>query len=318
MSLVAARAESSERWKTSSQAAIRILRSLSCFVSNILLPCRTLINFNNMRFVHFTEPALSRLNNAEYASFISRFMGYLPLAEETTDENIPDELDLDDPELGAPALAIPAEIVSQMKTLLSQLMDLTKQTRSSVETKKMNDLEKQRDAIATFITNRVYRSSTLPMEAEKEAGELLYNTLNPYLGMPELPLNQETITIKGLLKDLRKEEFAEAVVTLGVVNYMNELERVNNAYEELSVQRTSNNALQRASAKSRELRTEMNGLYTDMTDLAFASNVLNPSEESAAFIRDVNNLIAETQATRNLRDSGTSSDNAESDQPAEL
>ena len=79
-----------------------------------------------------------------------------------------------------------------------------------------------------------------------------------------------------------------------------------------------NNALQRASAKSRELRTEMNGLYTDMTDLAFASNVLNPSEESAAFIRDVNNLIAETQATRNLRDSGTSSDKAESDQPAEL
>ena len=56
-----------------------------------------------MRFVHFTEPALSRLNNAEYASFISRFMGYLPLAEETTDENIPDELDLDDHELGAPA-----------------------------------------------------------------------------------------------------------------------------------------------------------------------------------------------------------------------
>lgn len=271
-----------------------------------------------MRFVHFTEPALSRLNNAEYASFISRFMGYLPLAEETTDENIPDELDLDDPELGAPALAIPAEIVSQMKTLLSQLMDLTKQTRSSVETKKMNDLEKQRDAIATFITNRVYRSSTLPMEAEKEAGELLYNTVKPYLGIAELPLNQETITIKGLLMDLRKEEIAEAVVTLGLVNYMNELERVNNAYEELSVQRTSNNALQRASAKSRELRTEMNGLYTDMTDLAFASNVLNPSEESAAFIRDVNNLIAETQATRNLRDSGTSSDKAESDQPAEL
>lgn len=267
-------------------------------------------------FTRIDSYSLHNLNSAEYANFIDRYLALLPLA---ADPERPGELS-DDPPMGAPSLNISPDMVARMKALLETLMDLNKQSRSSVETEQIAETEHSRDIVATFITDRVFRYSTLPLESERGAGKLLYNSLKVYAGIAQLPVSQETATIKGMLLDLRKPEFTEAVKTLGLQTYMDELERLNNLYEKQVAQRSAARSLSSIEENSKEIRSKINSLYEDTTDLAFASSILNGSEQTAAFIRDVNNLIAETRTARNLRGSKPKKDDPGSggERPGEL
>lgn len=266
-------------------------------------------------FTRIDTYSLHNLNSAEYANFIDRFLALLPLAP---DPDRPGILSDDSP-LGAPLLNIPSYMVTRTKELLEKLTDLNKQTRSNAGTEQIAETEHSRDIVASFITDRVFRYSTLPLESERGAGKLLYNTLKVYAGIAQLPVNQETLTIKGMLLDLRKPEFTEAVKTLGLQPYMDELERLNNLYEEQVGQRSAARSLGSVEENSKEIRLQMNNLYEDMTDLAFASNLLKETDKTAAFIRDVNNLIAETRTARNLRGSKPKKDDpGSSDRPGIL
>lgn len=253
-------------------------------------------------FIHFSEISFSRLNSAEFATFIARFLALLPLAEDSGEEERPGELSLlNEPQLGAPSLKITANMVAQMKALLETLTDLNKETRSSVETEQIAKVEADRDRVATFIVNRVSGYTALPLEAEQNAGKQLFNSLKVYVGIANLPVSQETAAIKGMLLDLRKPEFAEAVTALGLTTYMNELERLNNLYEQLVAERSAARSTKSIGTDSKTVRQQMNSLYEDMTDLAFASNLLHGTDETAAFIQSVNTLIAETRTARNQR-----------------
>jgi hypothetical protein len=53
--------------------------------------------------------------------------------------------------------------------------------------------------------------------------------------------------------------------------------------------------------ESKSIRTELDALYTYITDVAFAHQVLNPTSELARYIRDVNDMIAEVNAAYNQR-----------------
>ena len=258
-------------------------------------------------FTRIDSYSLRNLNNAEYANFIDRFLALLPLADKPDDPENPDVLSLqsDTPAQGAPSLAIPAETVEQEKALLEKLTDLNRETRSSAQTEQIAEAERGRDEVATFIIKHISGSSTLPLQAQKEAGKLMYNTIKVYEGIAKLPVSQETAAIKGMLVDLRKPEFAEAVATLGLQPYMAELERLNSLYEQLVSVRSAERSVKSTDAVSKEVRQQMDSLYDDMTDLAFASNVLNGTTETAAFVRDVNSLIAETRTARNQRGSKT-------------
>ncbi|RHJ82896.1 DUF6261 family protein [Parabacteroides sp. AM08-6] len=258
-------------------------------------------------FTRIDSYSLRNLNNAEYANFIDRFLALLPLADKPDDPENPDVLSLqsDTPAQGAPSLAIPAETVEQERALLEKLTDLNRETRSSAQTEQIAEAERGRDEVATFIIKHISGSSTLPLQAQKEAGKLMYNTIKVYEGIAKLPVSQETAAIKGMLVDLRKPEFAEAVATLGLQPYMAELERLNSLYEQLVSVRSAERSVKSTDAVSKEVRLQMDSLYDDMTDLAFASNVLNGTAETAAFVRDVNSLVAETRTARNQRGSKT-------------
>ena len=255
-------------------------------------------------FLKFDPYSLHTLNNAEYATYIARFLALLPLAEDPGEVEKPGELSLqDEPQLGAPSLKIPAETVARTKALLGTLTDLNKETRSSVETEQIAETEAARDEVATFIVNRVVNYNLLLLDAERSAGKLLLNTLKVYVGIARLPVSQETAAIKGMLLDLRKADLAGAATTLGLTTYMEKLEQLNNLYEEQVAGRNATRSAKSIGTTSKVVREEMDGLYEEMTDLAFASNLLNGTDETAAFIRDVNALIAQTRTARNQRGS---------------
>lgn len=261
-------------------------------------------------FLKIKPARLYDYNNAEYLNFLRRLRALLPL--ENADDR-PGELSLlNDEPSGAPALGISAELVAGLDGYIAQLTELNNQSRISQETASLTQIDKERDNVAIYITNRIARASALPLQAERDAGVFLANVVKPYIGLARLPYNQETEAVRGLLVDLRKTENASAVETLALAPYMTELERLNNHYEEV-VEARSANRLANALDNSKKIRTQADDLYEDMADLAYAWSLAHPSDEAAAFIRNLNALIDEMQVAVHLRAKG---DKKKDDKPA--
>lgn len=250
-------------------------------------------------FLKFSDPAFAHYNTAEYLSFLRRFRALLPFPQQGGDRPEIESLSLDESN-GVPSLGISGELVTKLDDVIAQLTELNNQSRASLESEQLVDVDKQRDSIGVYILDRINRSSKLPLEAEREAGKPLALIAKPYVGFYELPVAQETETIKGLLLDLRKAENAAAVQTLGLTSYIAELERLNNLYESLVAQRAATR-LANAVDNSKTVRAKGNEVYDDMTSLAFAWSLANPSAEATAFIRSVNALIADAQTAYNQR-----------------
>ena len=252
-------------------------------------------------FLKFKDAGLTTYNNAEYINFLNRFRELLPSGQE--EEDRPGILSLREA-VAVPALGISAEQVQQMDDYIGQLTELNNQSRISQETAQRTELDRQRDSIAAYLLNRISTAAASPMEEERKAGLYLANVVKPYSGITRLAMNQETETIKGFLVDLRKETSAASVAALGLTSCMDELERLNDSFAKLTSQRfiaKANNTPE----NSKTVRAKANALYEDMTDLAFASSLLNPSEEATTFIRNVNTLIDEFQTALHFRKSQT-------------
>lgn len=250
-------------------------------------------------YLRFTEFSTNNFNNAEYLSFLRRFRALLPFPEEGGDRPEIESLSADESN-GVPALGVSAEQIAALDTVIGQLTDLNNQSRISQETETLKDTDKQRDNVAVYILNRISNSATLPLPEEREAGKHLWNVVKPYTKITRLPLNQETETIKGLLVDLRKPENASSVKALNMSPYLNELERLNNLYDSLAAQRAAER-LASSADNSKIVRVQGDDIYEDITSLAFAWSLANPSDEATAFIRNVNALIADTKTAYNQR-----------------
>ena len=138
------------------------------------------------------------------------------------------------------------------------------------------------------------------MQAERDAGKALYKVVKPYVGIARLTVSKETTAIRGLLLDLRKEEYATYVAALNLTAYMDELETENEAYDALYKARFEGRAANTMDAGS-VVRARLDEYYKELTLLAQSCSVVMPSEESDTFIRNLNQLTAETTAAYNQR-----------------
>ncbi len=235
------------------------------------------------------------LNNSEYQNFMSRFLKLIPM----------EETEISDGDISyrgtKSSVNIPNDIIATMESLLEKLTDLNKKSRALETTADRAETDRARDAVAAFILNRVLKSSSWLLEAERAAGKKLYNTITPYKGVGRLPANQETEVLKGMLLDLRKAEFSEAVTTLGLTTYLDELERLNTLFESLVSKESATRSADSVNDDSKALRLQFDELYADSVILANATQVLAPTTASKTFVRDVNSLIDEVRIAYNRR-----------------
>lgn len=253
------------------------------------------------KFYQIQQFNLSVLNNSEYQNFMSRFIKLIPAWGTDDDGDIPELVSSST----ASPVNIPDETISAMEALLEKLTDLNRKSRALETTESRTETDRQRDAVAAYILNRVLKSDTLLLEAEREAGKTLLNTIKPYKGVGRLPVNQETEVLNGMLYDLRKTENTDAVATLGLTSYINELDRLNTLFESLVSQESATRSAASLSEDSKALRVQFDELYAECITLANATQVLTPSEASEKFIRDVNSLIEEVRIAYNRRRSAS-------------
>ena len=276
---------------------------------------------------------LYTLNNAEYLAYMNSVLALLP-PPSGGEEDRPDELSLDKEvqASGAPDIGLSKEFVNAMEKNVLALADVVDESRISQETEKAELHEKNRDNLVVYITTRISRAGTLPLEAERDAGKYLYKVIKPYIGIARLPVAQESAKIQGLLIDLRKDENISYVETLGLAAYQRG-ERPSyfdpekapagisaNAYISLTSQRTQNRAANKKESGA-VLRERIDEYYEDLVMLAQSYSVAVPSEAATAFVNNLNQLITETTTANNQRKkrSGSNGNGADdSERPGEL
>lgn len=247
---------------------------------------------------------LSYLNNSEYLSFMNHLFDDLPIVYGGMDR--PDEIlePASDDMIGAPSIGLSKEFVETFKKLKLEMADAVNESRVAQETEQAAIHGENRDRLASYITTRITGAGKLPLEAEHVSGKWLYKVIKPYIGIARLPVSQKTVEIRGLLIDLRKPENASHAKTLGLEIYMTELEKENNAYNELTKQRRESRAANQTESGG-VLRERMNVYYEDLVLLAQSYNIAQPTESSTTFVNNLNQLISETVTAYNQRKKGS-------------
>ena len=254
---------------------------------------------------------LERLNNAEYLSFMHNVLALLPLASEE-EEDRPGGLSVLSSlsENGVPALGLSAEFMNEFEQEIEMLADVVDETRIAPETETMNANDKLRSSVTTFVTSNIANACKSPISTEATAGNELYKVIKPYIGIAQLPVDQKTVKIKGLLLDIRKEENAQYVTDLNLTTYLNELETANNAYMASMQQRLRTRAaLKRESGSA--IRERVNTMYENLAILAQSYNIVQPTAETTKFVNELNELIAQTTTAYNSRSKRPKNNNNE-------
>lgn len=266
------------------------------------------------KYLRVESLSLSRLNNAEFIGFMHRVLGLLPEGEGSgTDEGYPEVSSLSTAEASdISSLYIDAGLIEELTACLDKLVSLTRETRTNQNTQELVEIDKKRDSLVKYILKVVSQARTLPLEAQQAAGQRLYSLLSVYSGTDRLPQEQETTVIRGMLEDIGREEFADDVELLGIRTMADELKQQNELFAEKSMARRLERGAARQSDKTTDLRAEASELYQELTERAFAANLLHGNEVTEKFLTDLNNEIAETRADLNRRGSKGETDTEES------
>ena len=237
---------------------------------------------------------ITKLNNAEYRTFMARY-GNL-LAGGGGDSESPDEISFDpnDP------LGIPQELRTAFTADFALLTDAVNQSSASEETAQMSALDKERDDLLIFITSTITQMTKSPLAAQRTAAEKLYLPVKPYIGTARLANLQETAAIEGLLVDLDKAGMPEALAAINLTEVVAALKEKNKQYATLTEQRANAKADDPVES-AKKIRLRMDEEYDEMSTYAFAQSVVKPTQETAAFISRLNALVDETNALYNQR-----------------
>lgn len=244
---------------------------------------------------------LTNLNNAEYLAFLNSVLDLVPAPTGGGDRPEIESLNADVQAANeSPSIGLSAQFIQTFENDIMLLADTVDESRIAQETEQAAVHEANRDKLIIYITTRISRAGGLPLEAERDAGKFLYKVIKPYIGIARLPVAQETAKIQGLLIDLRKDENAIYVTTLGLEAYLAELEKENNAYIALTSARTQSRAANKKD-NSATIRQRLDSQYDDLVTLAQSFSIAVPSEEATTFVSNLNQLISETVTAFNQR-----------------
>lgn len=253
------------------------------------------------RYKKIDDASLSKLNNAEYATFMQAayplFFPAVEDEEEPDDGGSPGTVSLVE---GNPELGISQEDKEAFEKELTLMVDLVEYSRISEETKPLKESDDRRDDLIVYLNTAVRTQSKSPIAAHREMANKVYNVMKPYFGIQRDSVEEKTSKIDGLLMDAEKEGFPEMLETMGLTSVIDELRKENEAFKSMTttrMNRKSDNAIESGAA----VRARLDEVYENMTTVAFATSVLSPSAATTTFVSRLNTLIEKTKAKNKQR-----------------
>ena len=222
---------------------------------------------------------LHKLRNEEWFNFFAEFKIFVEEVSSGT-LNIVEQFAL--------FLALYADVDSALEKL-----------RKSIYTTAIVSLDEQRDEAFSGLTAAVHSASHHFVPDMREAAKTLQTLWEHYGNLAVKPFNEETAGIVNFIQELRGK-FAPAIQTLGLVEWVNELERRNNAFEALVLERNRDNA-GKTDLSVFDLRRKINRCYLDMVERIEAQILLQGEAQFATFVKTLNTNIERYIATLNRR-----------------
>lgn len=232
-------------------------------------------------YTKISDLRVAKLNNAEYTFFMQRVADLVTVA---TPEK----------------LGLTTALTDAFRANIDRLTDIVAQSRVSDETAQIAEVDKQADDLIVYLMAAFRTGKSSPITAQRTAATTLYNATRPYIGCQTLPQGQQVQAMRGLLVDLAKPALAAHVKTLGLAPVVEQLDSVTSDYAALLDARAASQSASRLDA-AKTVRTETDPQYDEIATRAFATSVVTPTAETAAFVTALNKLIADTDAAYNQR-----------------
>ena len=177
------------------------------------------------------------------------------------------------------------------------MLDANRQIRKDELTAELQELDKQRDVLLSYVFSKILNETNAPEEAPKQAAEALLALRELYLDLPKKAQREESALIHGFLADTEKSNFAPHFTALGLTPALAKIKALNTEYEEKLAIRSAKQA-ENPLLSIKTLRESLTASFQQLSMKAFAFNLITPTPESQTFILRLNKLIEDTNLAR--------------------
>lgn len=204
----------------------------------------------------------------------------------------------------AEKLHVSDELMAEFKSFIDLENDLMKEAKKLVNTSARQDTDKERDDVVVYLLQEMKNAARSPIEAKQKAGAALGPIADAYTGIQNEAQDTETVSIRGLIIDLKKSENAPHVTTLGLDDVVAKLEEINEQYDRERKELSAKTKAEKK-ANSDVIRPQTDAVLRRILDLIYASELLCDEETGdLAFIEDeidtINVIIDEFRMRYNM------------------
>ncbi|MDR3267962.1 MAG: DUF6261 family protein [Tannerella sp.] len=182
-----------------------------------------------------------------------------------------------------------AILIDRFRELLAREEFAIDFERKSPITKKLGDADHRIDKALTgmrsIINANLYSSNT----AEVDAAQVLEVRFHTFGNIRQKPYEEESTAVQILVRELQ-QKYVQEVVTLGLVNWLNELGSAEQLFTQLFVERNAELA-NRPKESLREIRREIEDVYSKMIALVEADAIAHGNVNSSDFILQLNGQV---------------------------
>ncbi len=199
-------------------------------------------------------------------------------------------------------LHISDALMEEFNAFIGMETELNKEAKRLLNTSTRGTTDQERDDVVVYMLQEMKNAARSPIAAKKKAGEALGPVVDAYVGIQNDAQDAETLSIRGLILDLKKMENAPHVTTLGLDEVVAKLEELNNQYDR-ERKELSSKTLADKKENSVAIRPKTDAVLNRILDLIYASEVLAVEEETGdqAYIEteiDAINVIIDEYRTR--------------------
>lgn len=183
--------------------------------------------------------------------------------------------------------------------------------RKSAVTSDIALADHQRDTTYRGLCDTVKGACKHFLPAKQEAAGRVQVVIDHFGNINTKPYDEQTAAINTFINSINTECAAD-VATLGLEEWIAELQANNNSFEALMDERYSNEA-GKTQLKMKEVRKEVDMAYNTITDRIDALGIVNGTETYAPFVKELNKRVEKFNNTLAQREGR----NAKNDTPEE-
>lgn len=221
----------------------------------------------------------------------------------------------------AEKLHVSDELMAEFKSFIDLENDLMKEAKKLLNTTVRQGTDKGRDDVVVYLLQEMKNAARSPIEAKQKAGAALGPIADAYTGIQNEAQDTETVSIRGLIIDLKKSENAPHVTTLGLDDVVTKLEEINELYDRERKELSAKTKTEKK-ANSDVIRPQTDAVLRRILDLIYASELLCDEETGdLTFIEeeiDIINVIIDEFRMRYNMSQAQKKSNAKDDSGLEL